>query len=87
MMEPLWTASDDSDTAPQHARYALPIAPFSAISPAFVARLIKGCRGDGRADPFNSEKSSTINALTSISVAMAPPGRFFCGNRRAKCPS
>jgi hypothetical protein len=46
MMEPLWTASDDSDTAPQHARYALPIAPFSAISPAFVARLIKGCRGD-----------------------------------------
>jgi hypothetical protein len=24
----------------------LPISPFSAISAAFVARLIKGCRGD-----------------------------------------
>jgi hypothetical protein len=26
---------------------SLPIPPSSAISPAFIARLIKGCRGDG----------------------------------------
>jgi large subunit ribosomal protein L35 len=44
----------------------LPIRPFSAISPAFIARLIKGCRGDVCADlvPIGN-KSSIFNALTS----------------------
>jgi hypothetical protein len=28
---------------------SLPISASSAISPTFIARLIKGCRGDGRA--------------------------------------
>jgi hypothetical protein len=52
----------------------LPIGAFSAISPAFIARLIKGCRGDGFVRVLLFEENlSTFNALTSI---FAVWGRF-----------
>jgi hypothetical protein len=67
----------------------LPIRPSSAISPTFIARLIKGCRVDVRAgfQDFR-ENLSTFNALTSI-LADHTPSRasLCCGHRRAKCPS
>jgi hypothetical protein len=34
---------------------SLPFRPSSAISPTFIARLIKGCRVDARADYFFAE--------------------------------
>jgi hypothetical protein len=42
---------------------SLPIRPGSAISPNFIARLIKGCRGDVTAGLFrlwNSQAFSTL---------------------------
>jgi hypothetical protein len=42
-------------------RYALPIRPRSAISATFIARLIKGCRGD---EPAGFSRKG-INRATS----------------------
>jgi hypothetical protein len=67
---------------------SLPFHLSSAISPTFIARLIKGCRVDARADCLQWKQSSTFNALTSILAAKAPFGRVLhAANRRAKCPS
>jgi hypothetical protein len=44
----------------------------SAISATFIARLIKGCRGDVRARLPVLENLSTFNALTSILVGLTP---------------
>jgi hypothetical protein len=44
----------------------------SAISPTFIARLIKGCRGDVRARFPVLENFSTFNALTSILAGLTP---------------
>jgi hypothetical protein len=56
----------------------LPISASSAISPTFIARLIKGCRGDDRAGYSVFWKNlSTFNALTSI-LADQTPSRAFC---------
>jgi len=67
----------------------LPIAGRSAISAAFIARLIKGCRGDDPCGHFPFGKNlSTVNALTSIlAVLAALAGGFVAAFRRAKCPS
>jgi hypothetical protein len=45
---------------------SLPIRPGSAISPNFIARLIKGCRGDVPDGCFVYGITSNFNALTSI---------------------
>jgi hypothetical protein len=68
---------------------SLPIRFRSAISPPFIARLIKGCRVDGSCGYLLfGENLSTFNALTSILAAKAPLwAHFCCGHRRAKCPS
>jgi hypothetical protein len=36
---------------------------FLCHKPGFVARLIKGCRGDTRAGSFNSEKTLALPTL------------------------
>jgi hypothetical protein len=57
---------------------SLPFRASSAISPTFIARLIKGCRVDVRAgfQDFR-ENQSTFNALTSIFAdRSAPRARF-----------
>ena len=50
-------SNDDSPfvTADRFRGSSLPICLSSAISPTFIARLIKGCRGDDRAGCFISE--------------------------------
>jgi large subunit ribosomal protein L35 len=56
----------------------LPISTTSVISPASIARLIKGCRGDICAGYFRFWRNlSTFNALTSNLAAKAPPGAPF----------
>jgi hypothetical protein len=68
---------------------SLPFGASSAISPTFIARLIKGCRVDVCAGyPDFQENLSTFNALTSILADQAPSRALLCcGHRRAKCPS
>jgi hypothetical protein len=52
---------------------SLPKWTCSAISAAFIARLIKGCRVDDRAGFVERHKNlSTFNALTSILAGKAP---------------
>jgi hypothetical protein len=54
----------------------------------FIARLIKGCRVDARAGCFISEIIKHFQRSNEhFSRKSAPLGAFFCGNRRAKCPS
>jgi hypothetical protein len=61
----LMTSAGSSSTALRGS--SLPIGLFPAISPTFIARLIKGCRVDVRAGSLGFEKNlSTFNALTSI---------------------
>src|SRR5262249_38396157 len=52
---------------------SLPKLLCSAISPTFIARLNKGCRGDVfvQGSPF-WKNLSTFNALTSISAGLTP---------------
>jgi hypothetical protein len=67
---------------------SLPISLSSAISPDFIARLIKGCRVDARAGCLISEIAEYFQRSNEhFSRESAPLGAFFCGNRRAKCPS
>jgi hypothetical protein len=67
---------------------SLPIQPSSAISPNFIARLIKGCRVDARAGCFDYEIIEHFQRSNEhLSRESASLGAFFCGNRRAKCPS
>jgi hypothetical protein len=67
---------------------SLPIRPGSAISANFIARLIKGCRGDAHAGYFISEITEHFQRSNEhFSRESALWARFFCGNRRAKCPS
>jgi hypothetical protein len=67
---------------------SLPIQPASAISPDFIARLIKGCRVDARAGCFDYEIIEHFQRSNEhLSRESAFLGAFFCGNRRAKCPS
>jgi hypothetical protein len=67
---------------------SLPIQPGSAISANFIARLIKGCRVDARADSFDYEIIEHFQRSNEhLSREGASFGAFFCGNRRAKCPS
>jgi hypothetical protein len=42
---------------------SLQIDRSSAISPTFIARLIKGCRGDVSCEELISEKSSALSTL------------------------
>jgi hypothetical protein len=66
----------------------LPIPPGSAISPTFIARLIKGCRGDAHAGYLISEIAEHFQRSNEhFSRESAFWARFFCDNRRAKCPS
>jgi hypothetical protein len=44
----------------------------SVISPTFIARLIKGCRGDVLCKVSSLENHSTFNALTSIFAGLTP---------------
>jgi hypothetical protein len=67
---------------------SLPIRPGSAISANFIARLIKGCRGDAHAGYLISEIIKHLQRSNEhFSRESALSGAFFCGNRRAKCPS
>jgi hypothetical protein len=67
---------------------SLPIAPHSAISADFIARLIKGCRGDVPAGYLILEIAKHFQRSNEhFSRESASLGAFFCGNRRAKCPS
>jgi hypothetical protein len=67
---------------------SLPIQLCSAISADFIARLIKGCRVDARADCFVYEIIEHFQRSNEhFSRESASLGAFFCGNRRAKCPS
>ena len=60
----------------------------SAISRSFIARLIKGCRVDANAGCLISETTEHFQRSNEhFSRESAPSGAFFCGNRRAKCPS
>jgi hypothetical protein len=53
-----------------------------------IARLIKGCRVDARAGYCLSEITEHIQRSNEhFSRESALWARFFCGNRRAKCPS
>jgi hypothetical protein len=67
---------------------SLPIWLGSAISANFIARLIKGCRVDARAGCFVSGIAKYFQRSNEhFSCESAPLGAFFCGHRRAKCPS
>jgi hypothetical protein len=56
----------------------LPIGPGSAISPAFIARLIKGCRGDAHANYFLQEIIEHFQRSNEhFSRESAPLGAFF----------
>jgi hypothetical protein len=67
---------------------SLPIRPGSAISANFIARLIKGCRVDAHAGCLISEIAKHFQRSNEhFSRESALWARFFCGNRRAKCPS
>jgi len=53
-----------------------------------IARLIKGCRVDARADYFAYKIIEHFQRSNEhFSRESAPLGAFSCGNRRAKCPS
>ena len=67
---------------------SLPIRPGSAISANFIARLIKGCRGDGPCGLFRlgiTEHFQRSNEHFSRKSALW--ARFSVAYRRAKCPS
>jgi hypothetical protein len=51
----LMTSAGSSGTSPRGS--SLPIGASSAISPTFIARLIKGCRVGVRAGYFGFEKT------------------------------
>jgi hypothetical protein len=57
---------------------SLPIPLGSAISPAFIARLIKGCRGDAHAGCLTSEMTEHFQRSNEhFSRESAPLGRVF----------
>jgi large subunit ribosomal protein L35 len=65
----------------------LPFARWSVIRPTFVARLNKGCRGDGPADLSASEIVEHFNALTSILPAGRPlAGPSACRHQESQMP-
>ena len=67
---------------------SLPSGLSSAISRSFIARLIKGCRVDAYAGCLISEITEHFQRSNEhFSRESALLGAFFCGNRRAKCPS
>jgi ADP-ribosylglycohydrolase len=67
---------------------SLPISAGSAISAAFIARLIKGCRGDAHAGYFIPEITKHYQRSNEHLAGRTPAGAVSrCGNRRAKCPS
>jgi large subunit ribosomal protein L35 len=67
---------------------SLPICLGSAISAAFIARLIKGCRGDDPAGRFVFKKQPSIfNALTSILAGQtALKGGFVLRQQESQMP-
>ena len=67
---------------------SLPIGFGSAISPDFIARLIKGCRVDVRAGYGNSEITEHFQRSNEhFSRESALWAHFSVAYRRAKCPS
>jgi hypothetical protein len=67
----------------------LPILSGSVISPRFIARLIKGCRGDAVPD---SSILEMIQHFQRSNEHFSRPGALagavmLPANRRAKCPS
>jgi hypothetical protein len=67
---------------------SLPSRDSSAISATFIARLIKGCRGDVHAGLSHRRKPKHFQRSNEhFSRESAASGGCFHGNRRAKCPS
>jgi large subunit ribosomal protein L35 len=65
----------------------LPIRPRSVISPAFIARLIKGCRGDAHAGYFISEISEHLQRSNEhFSCESASVGRVFPRQQESQMP-
>jgi large subunit ribosomal protein L35 len=65
----------------------LPISPCSAISPTFIARLIKGCRVDVRAGCLNSEITKHFQRSNEhFSRESAPSGASFPRPQESQMP-
>jgi large subunit ribosomal protein L35 len=65
----------------------LPIGVCFAISRAFAARLIKGCRGGVPSDLCNNRNIRYFNALASIKPAGAPSGALpLAGSQESQMP-
>ena len=66
---------------------SLPIRPRSAISPNFIARLIKGCRVDVRASCLISEIAEHFQRSNEhFSRESAPLGAFFLRQQESQMP-
>jgi large subunit ribosomal protein L35 len=65
----------------------LPIGPCSAISANFIARLIKGCRGDVRAGYFQTEITKHFQRSNEhFSRDRRPFGRVFLRQQESQMP-
>jgi hypothetical protein len=83
MFPPFWLRRGWRQPICQTIRFygsSLPIPLSSAISPTFIARLIKGCRGDAHAGCLTSEMTEHFQRSNEHSGReSAFRARFSCG--------